>query len=187
MKRTIVTASILICAVLAAADDPSEKGVPTSPLTIYSGGLGAGAFLSLNEELKRESNEFLKLSFINSIYFKDYLSLFIDINWFGPGSNFGADLGMDFLLADSDFKPFMGMGVGAQYFDKKGDFGDNFGPMVTLRLGFLLDVTDRLQVRLCVPYYFVANETRDNTAGMEIGLLFSDRFRKVRKLNYNDR
>ncbi|NLG18022.1 MAG: acyloxyacyl hydrolase [Fibrobacter sp.] len=185
MRRLIVTAAILIYAGVLFADDPSEKGIPTSPLTVYSGGIAAGAMIPLNTELQNHSKTFMKLSLINQIYYKDRIGLFLDFDWLAPGKNFGADLGFDFFLTNSDFRPFLGMGVGAHYFDKTDDFGENLGPSATVHLGFVLDVTEQMQVRVRVPYMFVANETRDHSAGLEVGFLFSDRFRKVKKLNYN--
>ncbi|NLP01964.1 MAG: acyloxyacyl hydrolase [Fibrobacter sp.] len=185
MKRVIASAVLMICAGLLFADDPSEKGVPTSPLTIYSGGISAGAMIPLNNDLQDYSRSFMKLSFINQIYYREHIGIFLDVDWFAPRKNFGADLGFDFFLTSSDFRPFLGLGIGAHYFDKTDEFGDNFGPSATIHLGFVLDVTESLQIRIRVPYHIVANETRDHAAGAEIGFLFSDRFRKVKKLNYN--
>ena len=184
MKKLILSAVVVISTGLGYAEDPSERGVPTSPLTIYSAGLGAGAVVSINNELRRDSEQFLKVSFINTVHFRDHLGLFLDFNWFAPGLNFGADMGFDFLLTSSDFRPFIGVGVGAHYFDKSDDFGENIGPSLTVHAGFVLDITDALQVRLRIPYHVVANEARDHAAGLEVGFLFSDRFRKVKKLDY---
>ena len=85
----------------------------------------------------------------------------------------------------SGFRPFVGLGVGVQHFDKGGPVGKDVGPSGTLHAGFLVDVTDRAQVRFRVPYYAVANHSRDHAAGFEVGVLFFGRFRNVKKLNYN--
>ncbi|MFC1584636.1 hypothetical protein ACFL5V_03710 [Fibrobacterota bacterium] len=180
---TLLISLVGLNAVLA--DDPSEKGVPTSPLTVYSGGIGGGAAFSLNDELSRESEQFFKLSFINSMRYKENLNLFMDVDWFIPGNNYGVDFGIDYLLSSSEFSPFLGMGVGAHYFDKEGaDFGENVGASATVHLGFLLDLSDALQIRVRVPYHFTANDARDQAIGLDIGFLFSDRFRHIKKLNY---
>jgi len=183
MRKFLLALIIIVSGSLAA--DSSEKGVPTSPLVVYSGGIGAGSIFSLNDELSDESEQFLKLSFINSIHLQNNISMFLDLDWFIPGDNYGADLGFDFFLSQSAFRPLIGLGVGAHSFDKKGsDFGQTIGMSGTAHLGFLLDLTENMQIRVRVPYHFVANSTRDHAVGLDIGFLFSDKFRKVKKLNY---
>jgi hypothetical protein len=174
-----------VCLNIVYATDDSERGVPSSPLTIWSAGIGAGGVVALNDELRAQSEQLLKLSFLNSIYITDRVNLFCDLDWFGPGSNFGADLGADFLLMDGRFRPFLGLGAGAHYFEKNGNnFGRNFGPSITAHIGFVLDVTERVHVQVRLPVYLVANTTRDQAAGVEIGMLFSRPYRYVKKLKY---
>jgi hypothetical protein len=170
---------------LVSAQDSSEKSAEKTPLKIYSGGLGLGAAMSINEELKDESEQFVTLSFINSVCLRDHISLFFDLNWFAPGLNFASNVGFDFFMTRSGFRPFVGLGVGVQHFDKGGPVGKDVGPSGTLHAGFLVDVTDRAQVRFRVPYYAVANHSRDHAAGFEVGVLFFGRFRNVKKLNFN--
>ena len=113
------------------------------------------------------------------------MNLFLDVDWFAPGSNYGLGLGFDFLINDRGFRPFIGMGAGAHVFDKEGTaFGKNLGTSLTAHLGFLLDLSDRIQIRMRVPYHFTANDARDHTIGLDIGFFFSDQFRHVKKLNY---
>jgi hypothetical protein len=52
--------------------------------------------------------------------------------------------------------------------------------------GLYLDVLDNMQLRVRVPYRFIANSHRDQAAGLDVALLFSSSMRKtkVRKLNY---
>jgi hypothetical protein len=184
MRKAIVLAAVL--GIAAWAGDPSEKGVPTSPLRIYSGGLCAGGVQALNKKLQDEQKNYLKLSFQNSWSFGKHGAVFFDINWFLPGINPGADIGFDFIPVTGSFRPFIGAGIGGHYFDKSiGKFGDKFGPSATVHAGFSLDLTDRAQVRVRVPYYIVGNETNDQVAGVEVGFLFSGRFKHGRKLNYN--
>jgi hypothetical protein len=182
IKRLTVAAVLCMC-LSAWAGDPSEKGVPTSPLTIYSGGFGVGASRGLNDELK---DNYLKLTLANTVFFRDNVAVFFDADWFLPGSNFGADLGFDFMLTSKgDFRPFIGAGVGAHYFDKGNDFSDDFGPSGTAHIGFTLDLSDRVQMRVRVPYHLVGSATPGHLIGLEAGFLFSNKFRRVKKLDYN--
>jgi outer membrane protein W len=186
IKKVTAVAAILGMCLFVWADDPSEKGVPTSPLTIYSGGFGVGASHPLNDELKAEQSNYLKLSLVNTVFFKDNIAVFFDADWFAPGGNFGADLGFDFVIANSGgFRPFIGAGIGAHYFDKGNDFGDDFGPSGTAHIGFALDLSDRVQMRVRVPYHLVGGETQDHLIGLDVGFLFSNKFRNVKKLDYN--
>lgn len=184
MKKLIVVVSVLICAGFTIADE-SERNVTTSPLSIYSSGLGIGSIVPINEELKDESEGFLSVTWTNSIYLQDHISLFIDASWFAPKVNFGINAGFDFFMTKSGFRPFVGLGAGLQYYDKSKNEGENIGPAGTVHAGFLLDVTDRFQVRFRVPYYVVANDNRDHAAGFELGFLFSGRFKNIKKINYN--
>lgn len=180
----ILTTLLLFSGTLFAADQ-SEKGVPTSPVTAYSGGFGIGAIYALNPELREKSEQFMKLSFINTLYFSNNASLFMDFDWLAPGNNSGMDMGFDLLLADGPVNPFMGMGVGIHILDKEGqNFGQNFGPSATIHMGMLLDLTDAMQIRIRVPYHLVGNAARDQGIGIDIGFLFKDRFSHVKKLNY---
>ncbi len=167
------------------ANDSSEQGVYTSPLTTYGWGFGVGGVTALNKELEDYSKNFLKVSFLNNVYFKENVSLFFDANWFAPGLNFGGDVGVDYFLSNSDFRPFLGAGAGATYFDKSDNFGDNFGPSATVHLGFLFDINESVQLRFRVPFTFVANEINDKFAGAEVNLIFTDKFKRVKKLEYN--
>jgi hypothetical protein len=183
MRKAIVFAAVLGMA--AWAGDPSEKGVPTSPLRIYSGGFCAGGVQAINEKLQDEQKNYLKLSLQNMWMFRKHAAVFFDINWFLPGVNPGLDLGFDFVPMTGSFRPFVGAGIGGHYFDKQsGKFGDKFGPSATIHAGFAIDLTDRAQVRFRVPYYIIANATDDQLAGFEVGFLFSPRFKHVKKLNY---
>jgi hypothetical protein len=175
----------MICST-ALATDPSESGVPTSPLAIYSGGAGMGVIRSINPDLKLESKNFFKLSFINDIYLTDIKHLFIDVDWLAPRGNFGADVGFDYLLSTSRFRPFVGAGIGLRIFDKKGfAFGDNFGPSATLHAGLIVELSKTVQLRIRLPFHAVLNETRDGGAGLDIGLLFSKPYRHVKQLHYD--
>ncbi len=158
-----------------------------SPLITYSAGFAGGAFTAMNDELREKSDNFLKLSFANNIALSDQLNFFMDLNYFGPGNNYGGDVGMDFILPTGRFQPFLGMGVGFHHFDKKGTFGENIGVSGTIHLGFLVRLTDMVTLRVRAPFHFVANVDRDYLAGIDIGFLFSDRLWKTKKLTYDYR
>jgi hypothetical protein len=185
MKMALAFAALFGMAQMTWADDPSEKGVPTSPLTIYSGGFAVGGVRSLTDSLKAYQKQFFKVSFVNTVYFREHVGVFFDLDWMAPGNNFGGDLGFDFQPFTGDFRPFFGAGVGARYFDKKGSFGDNIGPSGTVHVGFAVDLSKTVQMRIRIPYNVVINETTDQCIGLDIGFLFSDRYRTIKKLNYN--
>lgn len=173
------------CPIAVSAVDDSEAGVPVSPLKRYSGGAGFGAMMSLNGELQDVSHQFLIVSFVNSYQVRERIALFFDVDWLIPNYNVGADIGVDFVGVAGEFHPFAGIGFGARHIDGEGDFGDNFGPSFTAHVGFTLDLADNLAVRMRLPYHVVLNERRDHFAGVDIAFLFSSRFKKVGKLNYN--
>jgi hypothetical protein len=189
MRNILVIMSLLIGLQTVNADDPSEKGVPTSPLTTYSGGLGVGAIRALNDSLRYQvARQMIKVSIVNTLYIRNRYGLFLDFDWSGPGPNFGANVGFDFYFLgyEEQLRPFIGFGVGGQYFHRPtGNFDLNFGPSGIVHIGFTVNVNDRLQIRFRIPYQITADETFDETVGVDVGFLFSDKYRKVKKLNYN--
>ncbi|MBN1307828.1 MAG: hypothetical protein JXA18_07920 [Chitinispirillaceae bacterium] len=184
-KLLVIVVTAISCGSVLHAADPSEEGVPTSPLKIYGGGFAVGALMSINEELQDVSKQFFRLSFVNTFSVRDHLGLFLDVDWFIPYMNAGADVGIDILFSRSDFRPFAGLGCGAHYIDRDEEFGDSFGPSITAHAGFTLDLTDNVAVRMRLPYHIIFNERRDHGVGLDFGFIFSSRFKKVRKLNYN--
>jgi len=176
---------VFLSSFIIQAMDSTEIGVSTSPLAIYSHGITIGAFAPLNTELKNESSGFFELAFINDIYINSCVHLFINANWQAPGANFGADAGANWMFSMSSFRPFVGLGIGARYFDKSGNtFGENFGPEGTMHAGFLLEVTEAVQFCVQVPYYLTLNNAKDQELGVEVGFLFSKPYRHAKKLNY---
>jgi len=187
----------LVGSSFAAGNDPSEKGVPRSSLKIYSGGVALGAIVPVSKDFKEECEEvFLGVSFINSWQFRDKVALFFDGSWFAPGGNGGIDAGIDYLFSTSSVKPFVGAGIGGHYFhrdsiDRKSDedavkaeFSDKFGPSLTAHIGVALDVTETVQVRLRAPYRITFTSGMDQGFGVDLGVVFSSRFSKIKKLNY---
>jgi hypothetical protein len=166
--------------------DSSESGISKSPLSVYSGGISAGAVKSFTDDLNDVSSAFLKVSFLNLVYLNENINLFFDFDWFIPGNNFGSDFGVNFLFSTSKFIPLMGIGAGAHYFHReKGGFGDNIGLSGKIHIGFLLDVTETVAVSCRIPCHITGNANIDGCIGFEAGLIFSSRYKKVKKLNYN--
>lgn len=184
MKIAVVVAALVLSTGIARGSDPSEEGVPTSPLKIYSGGLGIGAVRPLNVEMEEVSGQFLKLSLVNSLTVTRNVELFIDADWLLPGKNGGGVIGIDWMFLSERIRPFAGIGAGAYHIDHGGSFGDNFGISLTAHAGAIFEVTDNVALRIRVPYYAVFNSYYDHGAGLEGGLIFSSRFKHVRKLNY---
>lgn len=201
MKKifAVLIAAAVAGGAFAAGGDASERGVPTSPLKIYSGGLAGGFVNALNGDFKAaiggdsgDAGSILaKLTFTNSWEFVPGISLFCDVSWYFPGSNklnFGGDLGVDYYLSQSRFSPFVGVGGGVHYFDRKGvdDFGEEFGGSFTGHAGFALEMTETVQVRFRVPYHFVimGGGKQYHGVGVDVGVMFMSKLRNVRQLHY---
>jgi hypothetical protein len=185
MKKVLLglAAAALVSSSFAAGGDPSEKGVPRSSLKIYSGGVALGAMIPVSKEFKKDFddvNTFFDVSFINTWQFRENVALFADVSWFAPGSNGGLDAGIDYLFSTSEVKPFVGAGIGGHDF---GD-GDGFGPSLTAHIGVALDVTETAQVRLRLPYRITFVKDMYLGFGFDLGVVFSSKFSKIKKLNY---
>jgi len=186
-KGVLVIMTVLACgSVFAEGNDSVSKSVPTSALTTYSWGFGAGAFRVVDREFQNPDNQvFLKMAFENTIYLRKNLDAFIDADWFIPGGNLGADAGLDFIFNRSDFRPFFGAGVGAHYWDKSKSFADGFGPSGTIHAGASIDLSRSLQLRIRVPFQFTWDKAGDKVLGLEIGFLISRPWRHIEKLDYD--
>ena len=185
---------LLLLALAAAAVTPlraedlnlnERPDTQTVSLSPYSLGLAGGALAAMNDELMDISEQFLKLSVIQSIVFQERWSLNLDADWLLPGKNLGLDLSADYLLATGGFKPFLGAGGGIRYFDRA-TLGEGLGSSITAHAGMLLDVLDEMQLRIRVPFHYVLNEDRDMGVGIDVGVLFSSPLRttRVKKLKY---
>lgn len=195
MKRPFLTIFAALTVVAALAPSASAEDVDTSnhPDTVkvglapYSIGFGAGAIAAVNSELAQESEAFLKLSLVQSIQFGDHMAMGVDIDWFAPGANWGGDLTVSYLMGNAAFKPFIGGGAGLHWFDKSGqDFGQGLGPSAVVHAGLMLDVLDELQMRIRVPFHFIANKDQDRGIGVDVAILFGSplRTKRVKKLVY---
>ncbi len=171
--------------ILLLAPTIRAQTIDTIPLSRASFGIGLSGHSAISDDLKLESDAFFGLSVLNSIYLNDHVNLSLEAEWLMPGSNFGAAMGSDVFFNSSGFRPFLGASVGFFHFDKTNDFGENFGPMLKGRIGFVLDALDEMQIRLSLPYRIVFNQGQDQSAGVEIGLLFSGPHRntKIKRIN----
>ncbi len=171
----VIVSGVLVCSAMAQN---------TTPLKIYSGGIGAGAMVGLEPEDDASSGQFLKLSFVNMWQFREQVALYADVNWFAPGRNFGAEGGFSFMFSTSYFRPFFGFGVGGHSFESEdGDFSTDFGPSATAHIGFMLEITETVQIRARVPYYVVLNEARNQGAGFDVGIMFKSPLSGVKRIH----
>jgi hypothetical protein len=175
---------------LATAEDVNLDSRPettTVALSSWSVGPGIGVLGVLSGDLNDESPQFLSLSLAQSVRFRENWDLGIDLDWWAPGNNYGGALSLSYLFGDMAVKPFLGVGVGLRSVDYEGQsFGHGLGAEASAYAGAYLDVLDNLQLRVRVPYRFIANSPRDQVAGLDISLLFSSsqRTTKVKKLKY---
>lgn len=170
-------------------------GVSTSPLKIWSTGIGGGGIYPLNDSFNG-GQPFGKVVWLNSFDFNvvDGLALFADISWYiaeNSLTNFGGDVGVDYrFIPDSRVIPFLGLGVGGQYFYKDEDKaagvegGGTFGLSLTARVGVALALTKTTDVIVRVPFNYIVNDNNDMGVGAEVGVMFYSRFRGVKQLDY---
>jgi hypothetical protein len=198
MKKLFVglaAVCVLAGGAFAAGGDPSESGISTSPLKIWSTGVGGGLLYSCKGDGGIQTTTYGKVMWLNSFDFTEGVALFADVDWYIGNDllNFGLDLGGDYsFLPFSRVSPFLGAGFGAHYFDIKvvEDFGDtemrgDFGGAVIVRAGVTLKLTNTVDVKVRVPFrYYLMNDYRDFGVGMEIGVLFFSRLRGVKSIDY---
>lgn len=186
MKKYILLLIPLLITQVILAEDSSEKDVPTSPLSISSWGFSVGGMRALSKELKGDiSKNVLHLSLAGSFAIRDYVSLFIDATLIKPKTSYGGIIGADLFFSDTDFRPFVGAGIGGYVMEHSGEFRDDFGPAITAHLGITVDLTENVTLRIRAPYHYVMNEYSDQTAGLDVAFLFSSKYKHVKKLDYN--
>jgi len=185
MKKGLLITSVCI-SILAAAAIVSAQETPSGRLKIYSGGFSLGGCKPVSDSLEEFAESMGSLSFVNTFYFRENISFFWDLNWFFPKANLGSDLGLDIMLLTGDVRPFIGAGAGVQYFDKSEKFSDNIGPSAVVHAGVVFELTDAVDVKVFIPYHVVLNKTRDQTLGVQFAIMFSNRFKKVKTLEFNN-
>ena len=193
LKAILFTPVLALAAMLPSAAQAEDVNLNSRPettsvaLSRYSVGPGIGVLGAVSGELTEISEQFLSLSLSQSIRFRENWDLGIDVDWWAPGSNFGGNMALSYLIGNAAFRPFLGAGVGLRSLDYEGEkFGKGLGVEGLVHAGLYLDVLDNLQMRVRVPYRFIANSHRDQAAGLDVALLFSPAMRttKVRKLTY---
>jgi hypothetical protein len=182
-------AGLLLTTTLAQAEDLNLNNTPETTyvaLSPYSFGVGVGAMTAINPELRDESAAHIRLSFAQSIRFQENLDLGLDVDWWGPGGNWGGTLFLDYVFGKGALQPLIGLGAGIHNWDYYDKFGEGFGTAFTAHAGIMMDVTDELQLRVRVPYHLTFNANQDMSAGLDIALLISSPHRKtnVKKLKY---
>ena len=163
---------------------PETTAVGLSP---YALGGGVGVLTPLSEELMNRDPAFLKLTLAQTLRFQENFELGLDLDWWIPGKNPGGNVNLSYLFGKGAFRPFIGAGAGIQYIDHPTYvFGDNLGIEGLGQIGMYFDVLDELQLRLRVPFHFVANVDMERAVGLDFTLLFSSHLRKtrVKKLTY---
>ncbi|MDR2693632.1 MAG: hypothetical protein LBB74_05390 [Chitinispirillales bacterium] len=182
---------VLAGAGFAAGGDPSESGIPTSPLKIWGSGVALGGFYPLSDVLKDSCGEFFgKVTWMNSFDFTENFALFLDINWYVDKDmenlkNFGVDAGGDYAFSpESRVSPFLGGGVGMHYFGKKNKNEALAGLSLTARPGVALKLTGTVEVRVMAPFHFVLSETKDMGVGVQVGAMFFSNLRNIRSIDY---
>ncbi len=174
----------------AHAEDVNLNNHPettTVALSRYAIGPGIGVVGAVSGGMTDISEQFLSLSLSQSIRFRENWDLGIDAEWWAPGANFGGAMTVSYLFGSAAFRPFVGAGAGLHALDYEDEkFGKGLGLQGIVHAGMYLDVLDNLQMRVRVPYRFIANSHRDQAAGLDVALLFSPATRttKVRKLTY---
>ncbi len=167
----------------------NEKPETTSVyLTPYAFGPGVGALFAINNELKDQSNTFMKLSFSQNWRLQEHWDLGLDFDWWLPGANFGGLLNMNYVFGENGFRPFVGVGLGMQHIDNPSytTWGKGFGAAGEAMIGMYIDVSDNTHLRVRVPFQIVADSKMDKAAGLDITALFSlpTYGTKVKKLKY---
>ncbi|HAO99992.1 MAG TPA: hypothetical protein DCQ83_08120 [Fibrobacteres bacterium] len=187
----VVLSGVCLFSRIANAEDLnlSEKPETTSVyLTPYAIGPGIGAQFALNQELKDQSQAFLKFSLSQSWRFKEHWDFGLDLDWSVPGTNVGGLLNLNYVFGENGFRPFVGLGAGIGYVDDPlyTKFGQRLGIAGMGYAGMYIDVTDNAHLRLRVPVEVVGNSKMDRSVGLDIAVLFSlpPYSTKVKKLKY---
>ena len=163
---------------------------PTSPLSTYSWGIGAGALralcaLSTLPAGGNDEHRALSFSFANVLSVKEHVDLFCNVYYLTGALNTGIDIGFDWIQHSGSSGFSAGTGAGIFYFEKNGvTFSDRLAPAVTAHLGYGAAVGKRTQILVQIPYTMAFGSGTSHRIGVEMRLLFSGRYRDVKVLNY---
>ncbi len=153
------------------------------PVSVYSGGLTIGSVKALNEDLQEDVSEaFIKLGYTSQWTLSDRSAIFWDLDWYGPGVNFGTAIGANFKFIEGKVSPYVGVGAGGVYFDHDEDFSNGFGPALKAQIGLQMDLTQTFGMRIQMPYQFVANSKNDHTLGLEFTFCWYGKFKNIKTI-----
>jgi len=191
MKKSLVCLAavcVLAGGAFAAGGDPSESGISTSPLKIWSTGVGGGLLYTLSDDMKTVYGQsFGEVVWLNSFDFTENFALAADISWYigENATNFGLDLGGDYVFSQGRVKPFAGAGFGVRYYDEVGKTESVVGGGALVRVGLALELTNTVEVKVRVPFHFaLIDEIKDMRVGVEIGVMFFSNLRNVKSIDY---
>jgi hypothetical protein len=181
--------TVLLAGTASAEDVDLNEHADTSVVSLspYSIGPGVGVVGAVDGAMTRISEQFLSLSIAQSIRFRENWDAGIDVDWWAPGNNWGGNITVSYLIGTGALRPFVGVGAGLRSLDYDNEaIGKGLGIEGLVHAGVYLDVMDNLQMRVRVPYRYIANSHGDQAAGLDVALLFSSPLRKtkVRKLSY---
>lgn len=189
MRKLIVCLAAVF--LFTGAAFAADNGVSTSPLKIWSTGVGVGGFYPLSDAIKDRGEFFARVAWMNSFDFTEDFALVLDINWYADKDfeslgNFGVDAGGDYtFLSASRVSPFLGAGIGLLYFGEKDSLDALAGLSVTARAGVALKLTETVDVKVRVPFHLlVGGDTTEMGVGFEVGVMFYSSLRGVKRLNY---
>jgi hypothetical protein len=179
----------LLAGAASAEDVDLTERADTSIVSLapYSIGPAVGVVGAVDGDMSQISQQFLSVSIAQSIRYREQWDLGLDLDWWAPGNNFGGNMSISYVFGNGALQPFVGAGAGIRSLDYEGEpLGKGLGVEGLVQAGLFLDVMDNLQMRVRLPYRFIANSHRDQAAGLDVALLFSSPLRKtkVRKLTY---
>jgi hypothetical protein len=190
--RHVFLASLLFVSApaLIHAEDVNINSRPDTValrLGAYSVGPSAGVVSALTDPLLSQDPQLLSLSLAQVIRFGTSWDLNIDLDVWVPGGHWGGGVSAAYVFGSGPFQPFLGAGGGMRAVDYDGkSFGRGLGTEGVAYAGLYLDVLDHLQMRMRMPWRFIANSHNEQVVGIDIAMLFSSPHRRtsVRRLVY---
>ena len=154
----------------------------SSPLSVYSWGIGlAGERISPAGGAPPRG--LAGLSLVNWLYVSSQCNFFCDGLFMPAGTNAAVSAGFDFLPAKTALNPYIGAGAGILYSEKAATtFANRIGVGLVGRMGCLLDLNDRLQIRVQIPGMIFAQHGIGYRVGLEAACVFSGPYKNVRVL-----
>ncbi len=159
--------------------------VETSPLVSYSGGFLLGNLTPIRKSLGDLNINHYQFGFANTYYLKKRYDLTLDFSWIHPTNEISSEIGFNYYMTTSRFRSLMGAELGlASRLNIQNPSQRTTGPFIGLKMGFLMDVSEFLQMGVQVPYRMNLNKEISPTIGLNLIFLFSSPMKKIKKLNY---